>query len=49
MVAALAVLLTLLLGASAFGIFLIWKNKQQTEPSYKPVDVVVPEQELQPL
>ncbi|XP_057449579.1 aspartic proteinase 36-like [Lotus japonicus] len=48
-VAALAVLLTLLLGASAFGIFLIWKNKQHTEPSYKPVDVVVPEQELQPL
>lgn len=48
-VVALAVLLTMLLGGSALGIFLIWKNRQQAEHSYKPVHVAVPEQELQPL
>jgi len=46
---ALAVLLTLLLGLATLGIFLIWKNRQQTEHSYEPVDVAVREQELQPL
>ncbi|CAJ1929420.1 unnamed protein product [Sphenostylis stenocarpa] len=45
----LAVLLTFLVGISALGIFLIWKNRQQAEHSYKPVDVAVQEQELQPL
>ncbi|XP_061341213.1 aspartic proteinase 36-like isoform X2 [Gastrolobium bilobum] len=49
LVVALAVMLTLLLGVSALGLFLIWKNRQQAEPSYKPVDVAIPEQELQPL
>lgn len=49
LVVALAFLLTFLLGISALGIFLIWKNRQQAEHSYKPVDVVVEEQELQPL
>jgi len=46
---ALAVSLTLVLGISALGIFLIWKKRQQAEHSYKPVDVAVQEQELQPL
>lgn len=51
MVVALAVLLTLLLGLSILGIFLIWKKRQQSVHSYKPVDAAaaVPEQELQPL
>ncbi|CAK8539666.1 unnamed protein product [Lathyrus sativus] len=48
-VVALMGLVTLLLGVSALGIFLIWKNRQQAEHSYKPVDVAVSEQELQPL
>ncbi|XP_027360669.1 probable aspartic protease At2g35615 [Abrus precatorius] len=49
LVVALAVLLTLLLGVSALGILLIWKNRQQARHLYKPIDVAVPEQELQPL
>ncbi|BAU00260.1 hypothetical protein LR48_Vigan06g028800 [Vigna angularis] len=49
LVVALGVLFTLILGLAAFGIFLIWKNRQQTEHSYEPVDVAVKEQELQPL
>ncbi|KAI5417968.1 hypothetical protein KIW84_042557 [Lathyrus oleraceus] len=49
MVVGLVVLLTLLLGLSTYGIFLIWKKRQQSEHSYKPVDVAVSEQELQPL
>ncbi|XP_019444898.1 PREDICTED: aspartic proteinase nepenthesin-1-like [Lupinus angustifolius] len=48
LVVALAVLLTLLVGVLAFGIFLILKNRQVMH-SYKPVGVAVPEQELQPL
>ncbi|KAL2348346.1 hypothetical protein Fmac_002346 [Flemingia macrophylla] len=49
LVVALAVLLTLLLGMSALGIFFIWKNRQHAEHPYKPVDVAVQEQELQTL
>ncbi|KAL5064038.1 hypothetical protein RYX36_025775 [Vicia faba] len=49
MVVGLVVLLTLLLGLSTYGIILIWKKRQQSEHSYKPVDVAVSEQELQPL
>ncbi|MED6137091.1 hypothetical protein PIB30_061709 [Stylosanthes scabra] len=49
LVVALAVMLTLLLLLAALGILLILKNKEQTVHKYKPVDVVVPEQELQPL
>ncbi|KAI4315028.1 hypothetical protein L6164_027878 [Bauhinia variegata] len=44
---ALAVLVTVLLGLLAFS---IWKYRQQSVHSYKPVvDVAIPEQELQPL
>ncbi|KAL1354630.1 hypothetical protein HN51_006690 [Arachis hypogaea] len=49
LVVALAVMLTLLLLVAALGIFLILKNREEIVHSYKPVDVVVPEQELQPL
>ncbi|XP_054825270.1 aspartic proteinase 36-like [Prosopis cineraria] len=49
LVATMAILVTLLLGLSATGIFLILKNRQQqVVHSYKPVGVSVPEQELQP-
>lgn len=48
MIVGLAVLLTSLLGLSIFGFF-IWKRRRQSAHSYKPVDVAVPEQELQPL
>lgn len=49
MVVGLTIMLTLLLGLSILGIFLIWKKRQQSAHTYKPVDVAVPEQELQPL
>lgn len=49
LVVALAVLVASLLGLSILGIFLIWKKRQESLHSYKPVDAVVPEQELQPL
>ncbi|KAK4262362.1 hypothetical protein QN277_027932 [Acacia crassicarpa] len=50
LVATLAVLVTLLIGLSTAGIFLILKNRQQQAVhSYKPVGASVPEQELQPL
>lgn len=49
MVLALAAMLALLLGLLASAMFLIWKSRQQTLNSYKPVDEAVPEQELQPL
>ncbi|KAK7263218.1 hypothetical protein RJT34_30805 [Clitoria ternatea] len=49
LVVSLAVLLTLLVGLSILGMFLIWKRRQQSGHSYKPVDEAVPEQELQPL
>ncbi|OIW09673.1 hypothetical protein TanjilG_11060 [Lupinus angustifolius] len=49
LVVALAVLITLLVGLSILGTFLIWKKRQQSMHPYKPVDATVPEQELQPL
>ncbi|KAG5057523.1 hypothetical protein AAZX31_05G094400 [Glycine max] len=49
LVVSLAILITLLLGLSILGTFLIWKKRQQSSHSYKPVDAAVPEQELQPL
>ncbi|KAJ7944487.1 Aspartic proteinase-like protein 2 [Quillaja saponaria] len=48
-VVALAVLVTLLVGLSGLGAFFIWKRKQKTVTGYTPVNMVVPEQELQPL
>ncbi|OWM80654.1 hypothetical protein CDL15_Pgr006684 [Punica granatum] len=38
-----------LLNLSIFGIWFVWRNKQQSVVAYKPVGSVVPEQELQPL
>ncbi|CAK7337764.1 unnamed protein product [Dovyalis caffra] len=46
---ALAIVVTFVFGLSALGIWFIWKHRQQTLNAYKPVDAVVPEQELQPL
>ncbi|XLR50388.1 hypothetical protein HN51_001067 [Arachis hypogaea] len=48
-VVGLAVLIALLIGLSAFGIFVIWKRRQESAHTYKPVNAAVPEQELQPL
>ncbi|KAB5557003.1 hypothetical protein DKX38_007912 [Salix brachista] len=36
-------------GSLAFGIWFTWGHRQQALNPYKPVDAVVPEQELQPL
>ncbi|KAK9284849.1 hypothetical protein L1049_024029 [Liquidambar formosana] len=44
-----AIVVTLILGLSASGIWLIWRWREQSINSYKPVDATVPEQELQPL
>ena len=46
MVLALAVMLTLLIGLLVFAMFLIWKSRRQLH-SYKPVDEVLPEQEME--
>ena len=45
----LAVFVTLFIGLSAFGMWFIWRRRQQALNSYKPVNAAVPEQELQPL
>ncbi|XP_022149435.1 aspartyl protease family protein 1-like isoform X2 [Momordica charantia] len=44
-----AVIVTLLLGLSALGVWLIWRRRHQSFNSYKPVNAAAPEQELQPL
>lgn len=48
-VAILAIVVALAIGLTAFGLVVFWKHQQQTTNLYKPVDVAVPEQELQPL
>uniref|UniRef100_A0A2N9FF27 Peptidase A1 domain-containing protein n=1 Tax=Fagus sylvatica TaxID=28930 RepID=A0A2N9FF27_FAGSY len=45
----LAVFVTLIIGLSASGMWLIWRRRQQTLNAYKPVNAAVPEQELQPI
>lgn len=45
----MAIVVTLLVGLSASGAWLLWRRRQQTLNAYKPVDMIVPEQELQPL
>lgn len=47
----MAVIVSLMLGLSVYGIWFVWKWRQQTTIQYKPVDsdTVVLEQELQPL
>ncbi|KAF3438828.1 hypothetical protein FNV43_RR17103 [Rhamnella rubrinervis] len=45
----LATFVALIAGLSTFGMWIIWRRRQQTLNAYKPVDEVVPEQELQPL
>ncbi|MED6162298.1 hypothetical protein PIB30_069068 [Stylosanthes scabra] len=48
-VVGLSVFVALLIGLLAFGIFVIWKRRQESMHTYKPVNEAVPEQELQPL
>lgn len=43
-----SIIITLIVGLSASGIWFIWKQRQPLTV-YKPVDAAVPEQELQPL
>ncbi|POO00777.1 Aspartic peptidase [Trema orientale] len=45
----LAIFVTLFIGLSAFGMWFIWRRRQQALNSYKPVNAAIPEQELQPL
>lgn len=48
-VVVLAIVVTIIVGLSAFGIWFILRHRQQTVNSYKPVDADVAEQELQPI
>ncbi|XP_022985603.1 aspartic proteinase nepenthesin-1-like [Cucurbita maxima] len=45
----LAIMVTLILGLSAVGVWFIWRRRQQAFHSYKPVNAAAPEQELQTL
>ncbi|KAK9990709.1 hypothetical protein SO802_025694 [Lithocarpus litseifolius] len=45
----LAVVATIIIGLSAFGMWFIWRHRQQMLNAYKPVNAAVPEQELQPI
>uniref|UniRef100_A0A0D9X119 Peptidase A1 domain-containing protein n=1 Tax=Leersia perrieri TaxID=77586 RepID=A0A0D9X119_9ORYZ len=45
----LGILLVVLLTLSAFLVLIIWRKKFRGQAAYRPVDSVVPEQELQPL
>lgn len=45
----LAVVVTIIIGLSAFGMWFIWRHRQQMLNAYKPVNAAVPEQELQPI
>ncbi|CAL5324587.1 unnamed protein product [Camellia sinensis] len=49
MVVAVSIIVTLVLGLSATGVWIVWRRRQQTLVSYQPVDAAIPEQELQPL
>jgi hypothetical protein len=46
---AVGVLVTLVLGLSIFGVWLIRRERKGEHGSYEPVGAIVPEQELQPL
>ncbi|KAE8099940.1 hypothetical protein FH972_017883 [Carpinus fangiana] len=46
---AVGVLVTLVLGLSIFGVWLIRRERKREHGSYEPVGAIVPEQELQPL
>ncbi|XP_023921761.1 aspartic proteinase 36 [Quercus suber] len=45
----LAVVVTIIIGLSAFGMWFIWRHRQQMLNAYKPVNAAAPEQELQPI
>lgn len=45
----MACIFIMILGLSAYGVWFVWKWRQQANIPYKPVDNAVPEQELQPL
>ncbi|RVX00069.1 hypothetical protein CK203_024865 [Vitis vinifera] len=43
------VIITLILGLSTFGVWFVWKWRQNAVGTYKPIGARVPEQELQQL
>lgn len=43
------VIITLILGLSTFGVWLVWKRRQNAPVTYRPIGARVPEQELQQL
>ncbi|KAL8143354.1 hypothetical protein V2J09_016386 [Rumex salicifolius] len=50
LIVVMAVIFTVIIGLSVYGIWFVWKWRQETTVPYKPVDqVIIPEQELQPL
>lgn len=49
LVAIFASFVTLIISLSAFGMWFIWRRRREALNAYKPVNAVVPEQELQPL
>ncbi|XP_030538914.1 aspartic proteinase 36-like [Rhodamnia argentea] len=44
-----ATIIALVIASLASGGWFVWKRRQQSITAYKPVDVIIPEQELQPL
>ncbi|KAG4173266.1 hypothetical protein ERO13_A11G048000v2 [Gossypium hirsutum] len=48
-VVVMALIIIVVIGLSVYGVWGMWRRKQQTVNSYKPVGAAAPEQELQPL
>lgn len=44
-----ATIIALVIASLASGGWFVWKRRRQSVTAYKPVDVIIPEQELQPL
>lgn len=49
MVIIVGIVIIVFLGLSVSGLWFLWKRSQQSLLTYKPVDSIIPEQELQPL
>lgn len=49
MVMVMALIIIVVVGLSVYGVWGMWRRKQQSVISYKPVGAAAPEQELQPL
>ncbi|KAE8665764.1 RING/U-box superfamily protein with ARM repeat domain isoform 1 [Hibiscus syriacus] len=49
MTVVVAVIVIIVVGLSVYGVWGMWRRRQQTVNTYKPIGAAVPEQELQPL